>query len=122
MQRPVRTGGGIELILRLADQPGSSLLTLGGVRLASLLHPYNLIATNGPGPQVPLYLLGARMLERYPQLPLFENQGLGVAVMSYDGKMGIGLVGDWDLTLDLTAFAGVIEASFEELLRASERR
>ncbi len=74
------------------------------------------------GQQVPLYLLGVRMLERYPQLSLFENQGLGVAGLSYDRKMGIGLVGDWDLMPDLSAFAGTIEASFEELRRALKRR
>ncbi len=77
MQRPVRTGGGIELILRLAGQLSSTLLTLGGVRLASLLHPYNLIMTNVPGPQVPLYLLGTRMLKRYPQLPPLRESGSG---------------------------------------------
>ena len=111
---------GIDLLTRFADWSGSTLLTLAGVRLASRLQPYNLIVTNVPGPQYPLYLLSARMLEIYPQLPLFENQGLGVAVMSYDGRINWGLVGDWDLMPDLCGFTGAVDAAFHELLAAAE--
>ena len=113
---------GIDLLTRFVDWSGSTLLTLAGVRLASRLQPYNLIVTNVPGPQYPLYLLGARMLEIYPQLPLFENQGLGVAVMSYDGKVFWGLVGDWDLVPDLSDFAGAVDAAYRELRDAAEGR
>jgi hypothetical protein len=98
------------------------LLTLAGVWLASVVHPCNLIVTNVPGPQFPLYLLGARMLELYPQLPLFANQGLGVAVMSYDGKLGVGLVGDWDVVPDLARFEEAVGAAFEELSRVGGGR
>ena len=110
---------GIELFTRLADLTGSTLLTQLGVRMASLIQPYNLIVTNVPGPQFPLYLLGARMLEVYPQLPLFENQGLGVAVMSYDGSLGWGLTGDSELVPDLVPLGDALMSSLDELDEAT---
>ncbi|MFQ5515535.1 MAG: wax ester/triacylglycerol synthase family O-acyltransferase [Myxococcota bacterium] len=117
-----RAAAGIDLLTRFADLTGSTLLTQAGVQLASMVQPYNMIVTNVPGPQQPLYMLGARMLELYPHLPLFENQGLGVAAMSYHGKIGLGLVGDWDVVPHLPRFAEAIEISFEELQRAAARR
>ncbi len=55
----------------------------------------------------------------YPQLPLFENQGLGLAVMSYDGRMHWGLTGDWDLVPDLDQMSEGIGAAFDELREAA---
>ena len=113
---------GIDLFTRIVDWTGSPLLTRAGVRLASRMHPYNLIVTNVPGPQRPLYLLGARMLEFYPQLPLFENQGLGVATMSYDGRVFFGLVADWDLAPDLSRLAESLRTALTELREAAGAR
>jgi WS/DGAT/MGAT family acyltransferase len=95
------------------------LLTLG-VRVASTLAPYNLIVTNVPGPQFPLYLLEARMLAGYPTVPLFEQQGLGVAVLSYDGQLCFGLNADWDVVPDVGDFAADLRNAFSELLRAAQ--
>jgi diacylglycerol O-acyltransferase len=75
----------------------------------------NLIVTNIPGPQVPLYLLGARMLEVYPIVPLSRNLTLNVAVMSYCGALHFGLVGDGASAHDLEVLAGGIEDAFAEL-------
>jgi WS/DGAT/MGAT family acyltransferase len=106
---------GIDIFTRAVDWSGSTLLTRAGVRIASRMRPYNMIVTNVPGPQFPLYLLGAPLLEVYPQLPLFESQGLGVAVMSYNGKICWGMLGDWDLVPDLDAFSEALQSSFDEL-------
>lgn len=94
------------------------IMTLG-IRLASSLHPYNLIVSNVPGPQFPLYLLGARLLEGYPAVPLFEYQGLGIATFSYDGHLFWGLNADWELVPDLHDIAEGLVASFEELQQAA---
>ena len=110
---------GTELMIRFVDWTGSRTLVDAGARFTSRLHPYHLIVTNVPGPQFPLYLLEARLHAVYPQLPLFEHQGVAVAVMSYLGKVGFGLVGDLDLVPDLAAFAQAIEESFEELCAAA---
>ena len=91
-----------------------------GVRLLSRLHPYNLIVTNVPGPQVPLYLLGARLLGGFPQVPLFENQGLGIALFSYCGSLGFGFNADRELVPDLDVFAAAVQQGFTELARAAQ--
>jgi WS/DGAT/MGAT family acyltransferase len=103
---------------RVAEMAGPALLTVG-IRLAARMHPYNLIVTNVPGPPMPLYLLGARMLEGYPLVPLFENQGLGVALCSYEERLCWGFNADFDVLPDLDAFIDGVRASFAELYTAA---
>ena len=114
-----RGAQGIALFHQLADRAGSTLATRAGIALATRLHPYNLIVTNVQGPRVPLYLLGARLLEIVPELPLFEHQGLGVAVMSYDGELCFGLVGDYDLVPELDRLRADFVSSFDDLVRTA---
>jgi diacylglycerol O-acyltransferase len=109
---------GPEVLGRAAEYAFPGLLTVG-VRLAARLHPYNLIVTNVPGPQLPLYLLGARLLGGYPQVPLFENQGLAVALSSYCGALHWGFNADWDLVPDLGEFVAAVKAAFTELHQAA---
>jgi hypothetical protein len=80
-----------------------------------LSRPFNLVVTNVPGPQVPLYLLGAPLLECYPMLALLPSQGLGVALFSYAGKLCWGFLADFDLVPDLHEVVQAVAASFEEL-------
>ncbi|HEX5588088.1 MAG TPA: wax ester/triacylglycerol synthase family O-acyltransferase [Acidimicrobiia bacterium] len=75
----------------------------------------NLVMSNIPGPPVPLYLLGAQMLEVYPIVPLSQNLTLNVAVLSYCDQLHIGLVGDGASARDLELLAGGIEDAFAEL-------
>ena len=78
-----------------------------------------MIVTNVPGPPVPFYLLDARMTAAYPHLPLFENQGLGVALFSYAGTLYWGVGADWNQMPDLGEFMQEIAESFEELRAAA---
>jgi WS/DGAT/MGAT family acyltransferase len=114
--KDARAAEGIELLTRLADHAVAAmpLLRFGG-SLISWLRPYNLIVTNVPGPRMPLWMLGARVHELLPLLPLFPSQGLGVAALSYCGALGIGLVADRDLAPDLVRLRECFEAAFEEL-------
>jgi len=80
---------------------------------------FNLIVTNVPGPQFPLYLLGREMQELVPIAFLPENQALAIAVMSYNGKMEFGLLADYDAMPDLEEFAGLLEESLHELLEGA---
>src|SRR6185503_20023104 len=73
---------GPEALLDVVELAGPLVFELG-VRLTSRLAPYNLIVTNVPGPPLPLYLLGARLLGGFPLVPLFENQGVAIALFSY---------------------------------------
>jgi WS/DGAT/MGAT family acyltransferase len=88
-------------------------------RLSSRQRFFNLVVTNVPGPQFPLYLLGRRMLDPFPMVPLAKNQGLGVALLSYDGRINFGLVGDYDLLWDLDDFARDVEEALAELAAAA---
>jgi WS/DGAT/MGAT family acyltransferase len=73
---------------------------------------FNLIVTNVPGPQFPLYVLGREMIAAYPVAFLPENHALAIAIMSYNGQMNFGLLGDFDAMPDLTHFG---ESIAEEL-------
>jgi diacylglycerol O-acyltransferase / wax synthase len=86
-------------------------------RLMSRQRFFNLVVTNVPGPQFPLYLLGRRMLDPFPMVPLASGQGVGVALLSYDGRINFGLVGDFDLMWDLDELAVDLEESLAELAR-----
>jgi hypothetical protein len=80
---------------------------------------YNLVVTNVPGPQVPLYLLGSQLRDIYPMVPLAEQQALGIAVISYDGRLDFGLNGDWDALEDIELLADDLRASLLELSEAA---
>ena len=88
-------------------------------RLMARQRFFNLVVTNVPGPQFPLYLLGRRMLDPFPMVPLAKNQVLGVALLSYDGHINFGLVGDYDLMWDLDDFAADLDESMAELAAAA---
>jgi diacylglycerol O-acyltransferase len=80
--------------------------------------PVNMIVTNVPGPQFPLYLAGAKLLAMYPIVPLVPGGGLGVALFSYEGKLCWGFNGDFELVPDLRAFVEDVQVAFEALRRA----
>ena len=84
-------------------------------RLMSRQRFFNLVVTNVPGPQFPLYLDGRRMVDPFPMVPLAKNQGLGIALLSYDGRLNFGLVGDYDILWDLDDLAADIGEALAEL-------
>jgi WS/DGAT/MGAT family acyltransferase len=80
---------------------------------------FNLVVTNVPGPQIPLYLMGRRLIELFPMVPLAPNQALGVAIMSYHGRISFGLVGDFDAMADLDGLALDFQEALEEVAAAA---
>jgi WS/DGAT/MGAT family acyltransferase len=84
-------------------------------RVMSRQRFFNVVITNVPGPQIPLYLAGKRMIDTFPMVPLAKNQALGVALLSYAGRINFGLVGDYDLLWDLDDFANDVHDSLAEL-------
>jgi diacylglycerol O-acyltransferase len=90
-------------------------LVTATARMAILFRPYNLIVTNIRGPELPLYLLGARLLSVFPMVPLYGKDTLGVALLSYDDKLFWGLSGDIDGDSDLPRFADDLRVAFEAL-------
>jgi diacylglycerol O-acyltransferase len=77
---------------------------------------FNLVVTNVPGPQVPLYASGAKMLEMFPVVPLAKGQALAVGMTSYDGGVFYGFNADRDAMGDVEMLAGMIPESLDELL------
>jgi hypothetical protein len=75
--------------------------------------------TNVPGPQFPLFMLGRRLLRMYPQVPLVSNTALGIAIMSYDGTLNFGLLGDYDALPDLDALTAALHDAIAELATAA---
>jgi len=107
---------GVEMMMAVAEWTPGVLLSLGS-RAAS--GPINMIVTNVPGPQFPLYMLGAKLLEPFPQVPLLQGTGVGVALFSYDGKVFWGFNGDYGMVPDLEEFRRAVEDSFRELSEAA---
>jgi WS/DGAT/MGAT family acyltransferase len=109
---------GTEILTDVLGWTGGTVLGLA-MRLASQASPFNLVVTNVPGPPTPLYLLGARMLEAYPLVPLFTGQALGIALFSNAGKLFWGFNADWDALPDFHDLVGAVTASFAELQKAA---
>jgi diacylglycerol O-acyltransferase / wax synthase len=80
---------------------------------------FNLLVTNVPGPQFPLYLLGRQMLDLFPVAFLPKHHALAVAIMSYNGRMDFGLLGDYDALPDLELIGDAVQESLQELLEAA---
>ena len=106
---------------RLTQLAGFAVPTVldQAARLQSRQRFFNLTVTNVPGPQFPLYMLGRKLRAFYPKVPLVLNTALGIAIMSYDGRIFFGLLGDYDAMEDLDAFASDLEAAIAELAAAA---
>jgi WS/DGAT/MGAT family acyltransferase len=81
---------------------------------------FNLLVTNVPGPQFPLYILGRELQELFPVAFLPGNHALAVAIMSYNGGIDFGLLGDYDAMPDLDAFAQMLDDARQELVDAAQ--
>ena len=88
-------------------------------RLQARQRLFNLVVTNVPGPQQPLYVLGRELECMFPLVPLAQNTALGIAVMSYNGEMGFGLNADYDVLPDVESLARSLRDAVEALDRAA---
>ena len=82
---------------------------------------FNLIVTNIPGPQFPLYVQGREMKTVFPIAFLPKDHALALAIMSYNGQMNFGLLGDYDAMADLSVVGDAIESSLAELVSLAQR-
>jgi diacylglycerol O-acyltransferase / wax synthase len=109
---------GAQVLTNLAGFAPPTILSQAA-RLQARQPFFNLVVTNVPGPQFPLYLLGHRLEVLYPVVPLAQRQALGIAVMSYDGHLGFGLLGDYDALPDLEDIALDLKWAIASLSRAA---
>jgi len=107
---------GVEMMMKIAEWTPSTLLSLGARALSGPTHS---IVTNVPGPQQPLYCHGARLRALYPQVPLLENMGLGIALISYAGSVCWGFNADPELVPCIESFVDHLRSSLRRIREAS---
>jgi len=108
---------GVQMMTQIQEWTPSTLLSLGAQAMTGAI---NTIVTNVPGPQVPLYFHGARLRAIYPAVPLMEGMGIGIALTSYAGTMGIGFNADPDIVPDLELFVLRFKQALERLADAAK--
>ena len=109
---------GAEVISRFNDFAPPTLLAQAA-RINFSTRLFNLIVTNVPGPQLPLYVLGRELQDVFPVAFLPDHHALAIAIMSYNGGLNFGLLGDYDSMEDVDLLAGGLSASLNELLDAA---
>ncbi len=110
---------GAQVLVNLAGFAPPTILSQAA-RLQARQRFFNLVVTNVPGPQFPLYLLSRRLRVLYPVVPLARRQALGIAVMSYDGHLGFGLLADYDALPGLEGIARDLRWGIAALARAAK--
>jgi WS/DGAT/MGAT family acyltransferase len=111
---------GAEVFTQALEWVGATPIALGA-RLVETAQPFNMVVTNVPGPRTPLYLLGARMLEAHPMVPLLGNLSVGIALFSYGRTISWGFTADWELVPDLHELVLAVQHAFEQLLERAKR-
>jgi WS/DGAT/MGAT family acyltransferase len=99
---------------------GAAMRVYANTRLTSSRPVHNLVVSNVPGPQVPLYFLGCEINAMYPLGPVFHGSGLNITVMSLNGKLDVGLISCPELLEDLWELADDFAVGMEELLAATQ--
>ncbi len=112
---------GAEILTKLTDFAPTTIASQAA-RLQPAQRFFNLVVTNVPGPQFPLYVLGRKMESIFPMVPLARRQALCVGIMSYNGQVNFGLIGDYDALADLESFALDLEAATEEVVATAPQR
>jgi diacylglycerol O-acyltransferase len=112
---------GAEILTKLTDFAPSTIASQAA-RLQPAQRFFNLVVTNVPGPQFPLYVLGRKMESIFPMVPLARRQALCVGIMSYNGQVNFGLIGDYDAMADLDSFALDLEAATKEAIATAPKK
>ncbi len=112
---------GADALIALSGFAPPTLHALGARAASGLSRRlFNLVVTNVPGPQFPLYAAGARLREMYPIVPLANGQAVCIGLTSYDGGVYYGLNADRDAMSDVGTLAALLEESLHELLVAAD--
>src|SRR3954453_19785753 len=109
-----------QVIAGLEDFAPPTILSMAS-RMNWSTRLFNMIVTNVPGPQFPIYLLGRELQEMVPVAFLPDNYALTIAAMSYNGKLDFSLLGDYDAMPDIDQVAQYVEEALDELLEAAGR-
>jgi diacylglycerol O-acyltransferase / wax synthase len=113
-----RQAVGATLLTELTAFAPPTIMAQAG-RLQSRQRFFNLVVTNVPGPQFPLYLLGRELSAIFPMVPLAKRQAVCVGIMSYNGQINFGLIGDYDAMSNLDRLGGDLKDAIAELAAAA---
>ena len=105
---------GASILTGLADFAPPTILGQAG-RMQSRQRFFNMVVTNVPGPQFPLYLMGRELQAVFPMVPLAKRQAVCFGIMSYNGQVNFGLIGDYDAMADIDSLAHDLSESIAEL-------
>jgi len=119
VMKNARVAEGLNLFSALMGILPASVQALVGAMATTPLPAFNLVSTNVPGPQVPLYAMGKRMIAYYPYVPVGYAVGCGCAIMSYDQKLYFGLTSDTQAMPDVERLKEFLDESFVELRKAA---
>lgn len=111
---------GADTLTQALEWLGAAPIALG-TRLLQEGAPFHLVVTNVPGPRQPLYLLGARLLEAHPLVPLVGTLGIGIALFSYGRTLSWGFTADWERVPDLHDLVEAVAHELRELRALAER-
>jgi WS/DGAT/MGAT family acyltransferase len=114
-----RVAEGLNLFSALMGILPASVQSLVGAMANTPFPAFNMVSTNVPGPQVPLYAMGKRMIAYYPYVPVGYAVGCGCAIMSYDQKLYFGLTSDTEAMPDVESLKEFLDESFVELRKAA---
>ncbi len=120
LKRSKQAVGAATLVALNERLPPTVLAQASRIQFSTRL--FNLLVTNIPGPQVPLYLMGSELRDMFPLAFLPDNNALAVAIMSYNGRIEYGLLGDLDALPDIEVLARGIEQSLAELMAVTQRQ
>ncbi len=111
---------GIDAVFSAADfLPVGVMVVSGRVVAKTGQRLVNTVTTNIPGPQQPLYLLGRRMREVIPYVPIAEGVRISIGIATYNGQVAFGVTGDYDAVPDLDVLCDAIQESLDELVAAA---
>ena len=111
---------GIDAVFSAADFLPVGLMVVSGRVVAKTgQRLVNTVTTNIPGPQQPLYLLGRRMREVIPYVPIAEGVRISIGIATYNGQVAFGVTGDYDAVPDLDVLCDAIQESLDELVAAA---
>ncbi len=109
---------GAQTLTQMSEYTPATLLSIGAKHHYKFF-PWNMVVTNVPGAPIPIYLNGCEMLDAYPHVPLLQNHGLNIALLSYNGNLFWCFNADYDLLPDLDQFAAAVQEAFDVLKLAA---
>ena len=121
LMKEAKLAEGLGMVGALYGMMPAPLQSVIGAIADTPIPPFNMVATNVPGPQIPLYLVGKKMLTHYPYVPIGYGLGLGCAIFSYNQTLYFGLSSDAQAMPDVEKFKKLIDEVFQDLMETVEK-